>query len=173
MVRMIQCILDWSKDNSDAVTALASVAGIAIAIIGFWLTIRQLQETQIALKAGNTYAIQKDARELIREIMDDQSFNDFVLNHNPQKKYAAKTIEDANRCTAVMFNFYLSVFRQHKTSGISDEFARSMGRDFSAFMSKAAVRAYYNQQREAQVYDVEHQAMVELWGSSQLDKTRS
>jgi hypothetical protein len=36
---MIQCILDWFKNNSDAVTGLTSFGALVIAIVGFGLTI--------------------------------------------------------------------------------------------------------------------------------------
>jgi hypothetical protein len=170
---MIQCILDWFKNNSDAVTGLTSFGALVIAIVGFGLTIHELRQAQIALKAGNMYTIQKDARELIQRMMENPSFFDFIRNHDPKKKYTQKTKDEANRCLGVIFNFYLAVFRQYETKGISTAFAQSMGSDFLKFFSIGPVQAYYNRQREAKAYDDEHQRMVELWNSSKLDHTRS
>lgn len=159
---MIQCILDWFKDNSDAITGVASV----VAIFGFGVTIYQLHQTQVALKASNTYAIQKDYREMAVETMRDAAFEDFVLKHSKTKKYDEKIIVAANQRMRIIFNFYLSVFRQSKSNGISKRFAESIGRDFSSFLKNEAVRAHYDKQVEANIYDEEFIEMVNHWKQS-------
>ena len=65
MADWFSCSLTWFDQHADAVGAFAAVVGTIIAVVGFWLTIAQLRQTQLALRAGNTYAIQKDGRELV------------------------------------------------------------------------------------------------------------
>ncbi len=163
---MIKCMWDWFTANADAVTGVASFAGVLIAIIGFAFTIYELRQAQTALKASNTYAIQKDAREMAIETLKDTEFDDFVLKHDKTKKYTPTTIAAADQRMRIIFNFYLSVFRQSRSKGISKRFAKSLGHDFSSFMLNEAVRAHYDKQVEAKVYDEEYIEMVNHWRKS-------
>lgn len=65
---------EWLVVYKDKISSAASIVGLAIALGGFWLTIAQLGRTAEALRATNSYQIQKDARELAEKLRVDNVF---------------------------------------------------------------------------------------------------
>lgn len=157
----LTCILEWLDHNADAITAFAAIAATIIALIGFGLTIAQLYQTQLALRAGNTYAIQKDGRELVGEIFGDGSFSAFL--EKPNKRVTATARAAARRKMGLLANFYLSVFRQHKAGGITPSLYKSMGDDFASFLKNAIVREFFIERLRGGAYGDEHKEMVRAW----------
>jgi hypothetical protein len=62
-----------------------------------------------------------------------------------------------------MFHFYLSVYRQAKSRGITKALVGSMGKDFRDFFSNPVVQSYYEERKKRGRYDEEYEAMVAYW----------
>jgi hypothetical protein len=126
--------------HKDTITGLSFAAGL----IGLCFTIYQISNTNNTLQATNAYTIQKDARELTTALTKDVAFSDYVLNFDPNKKYPANVVGDANRSIGLLINFYLGVFRQYKAGGITKSLAASFGRDFCDVVKRSPpVDAYF------------------------------
>jgi hypothetical protein len=77
--------VDWAKMHADEITPATAVIGLAVGVVGFGFTIWQLHLTQTALKATNTYSIQKDAREIAARLQNDPNVRGYVLEHEDGK----------------------------------------------------------------------------------------
>jgi len=157
-------ISSWVGKSPDETMTTAAVLTLIVSIVGFAFAIVQLNKTQRALRASNTYAIQKDGRDLVDALRKDDAFRSYVLEHEVSKKYDEPQIRTAKQSMALVFNFYLSVFRQMKAGGISKSLAGSMGKDFADFYRNAIVKEFYRERAERGSYGKEHAEMVRLWG---------
>lgn len=124
----------WLKDHVDAITSGAAILGVIVGAVGFWVTWYQLSATTAALKASNTYTIQSDARELL-DTLEQRNFVRALIDG----KLKAEDEPNARFDLWKMFNFYLSVYRQSKADGITDEFRQSFIRDFCGFLARPPV----------------------------------
>lgn len=124
-------------DYKDTISGLAFVAGL----IGLGFTIYQIHNTNETLQATNAYSIQKDARELVTALQNDKAFRQYVLENDPNASPAV--IADAQRDIGRLLNFYLSVYRQYRASGISTLLAESFARDFCGVMKNPIIAEYW------------------------------
>jgi len=124
------------KKYSDEIGSAAAIFGVAVGVVGFWLTICQLKRTEETLRAANTYAVQQDARDIVDALISDEIFAAFV----------GGTGDPADKDRAIkklwkMQNFYLSVYRQSKAGGLSESFTNSFRNDFCNFVVRPPVAA--------------------------------
>src|SRR3954467_1752030 len=122
-------LAQWLRTRKDEITAAAALLGVLIGVIGFGMTWHQLSLTTGTLQASNGYQIQKDARELIENLLAKPEFRNAVHDG----------ITPANEQMALdnlwrMFNFYLSVYRQAEAGGLAKEFVASYKDDFCGFI---------------------------------------
>lgn len=146
----------WLKDNSDAVQAVAAVAGVVVAAIGFFVAYWQLSSTSAALKASNTYTIQHDARELAGQVQKSV------------KALAAGSLSADEREAALvdlwkMFNFYLAVYRQDDVGGIGKKFAKSFRQDFCDTIKSPTIAAAWEELLARKSLGSDHIEMKETW----------
>jgi hypothetical protein len=160
----------WSfvsvKNNADAIAAISASIGVLVSAFGFALTYSQLKHTQHALRATNTYAIQKDARELMANVINDAGVIEYIQSGNVQitsKKPSQSLIRKAERHMGLIFQFYLSVYRQCISDGVTESLALSMASDFRDFMANKMATQYFQQQKLRGVYGDEHTKMVHYW----------
>jgi hypothetical protein len=113
------------KDNADPIMVLVTVAG-------FGLTIWQLSAAGSALRASNSYEIQRDSRELIGSMLSDQEFRDYVGNNGPLTQKSLDKLW-------LIFGFYRSIYRQQEVGGLLDEYANSIKDEFCGFVGGAPV----------------------------------
>jgi hypothetical protein len=118
---------EWLVTYKDKIGSAASIFGLLIGLGGFWLTIAQLGRTAEALRATNSYQIQKDARELAEKIRADNVFRRALETGPPSDPRDQITFSDD---IWKLSNFYLSVYRQSSAHGISEDFYKSFGQDF-------------------------------------------
>ncbi|RUV19934.1 MULTISPECIES: hypothetical protein [unclassified Mesorhizobium] len=124
----------WLGANVNQLTSIAAAVGVVVAAVGFGITWYQLAATTAALKAANTYTIQNDGRELLDTLEQRGFVRDLVTGKlTPENEKSAKF--DLWK----MFNFYLSVYRQSKADGITDEFRTSFIADYCGFVALPAV----------------------------------
>lgn len=115
------------KENADPIGALAT-------IVGFALTVWQLNEAGTALRASNSYQIQKDSRDLIASLLDDREFRDYVDGKTPISTRSQEKLW-------LMFSFYRSIFRQDEVGGLLDEYAQGIRDEFCGFLKNPPIKA--------------------------------
>lgn len=152
----------WFARNTGTVEAIAAVAGVGVSFGGFVLVICQLWQTQKALKAGNTYEIQRDARSMMPSVWDED-LQRFMREYTKPEQFETEQGKQAGRKIAKFIQFYLSVYRQYRARGITKALANSMARDFRSFFSHQAVKDYFERQRGDGAYTEEHAEMVNAW----------
>jgi hypothetical protein len=144
------------SDYKDTITALAFVAGL----VGLAVTISQIHNTNVTLQATNAYTIQKDARELVTKLQEDQPFREYVLENDPNKHYPESTIDQARRDIGRLLNFYLSVYRQRKAGGISSLLSDSFAKDFCQTVKIPIIWEYWKTQLKD---NPEHAELKDAW----------
>lgn len=148
----------WLKTNSEAIGSFAAIAGLIVSVLGFGLTIWQLSETSEALRASNTYNIQKDARELINEVAARKNVVALIAG-NASEDVRTAALDDIWK----MLNFYLSVYRQAEAGGISSEISKSFGKDFCQFISRKNIPEAWDEMDKSIKIDQNHKTMKDKW----------
>lgn len=147
--------------HSNSITSVTSILAIPIAIIGFWATWEQISETKDALRAGNSYQIQKDGRELINEINASGGLFLFIEG-DPSEEVRKKAKID----TWNMINFYLSVYRQVKSDGLNEEFKKQYIFDFCNFIGNLKIQSLLVDLKQRNSIGQRFEAMKGEWCAS-------
>ncbi|MBC4017576.1 hypothetical protein [Siccirubricoccus deserti] len=146
------------KDHHDQIGSTTALLGLVVGIGGFALTIQQLQSTAQALRASNTYQVQKDARELVDKVRADERFR-AAMQAGVLPENDSAVLENLWK----MFNFYVSVFRQSEADGLSPQFVASFRRDFCAFVQKPLVAQGWDRLRAADQLGADQEEMRRRW----------
>lgn len=140
------------------ITAASAFFGVIVAASGFYVTSSRLSDGATALKASNAYTIQKDARELLTRIYDSGHIKRLIDGHD-----APNVNSLAGKDAFLMFNFYLSVYRQQVAGGLSDRFAASFARDFCGFQKTKPIEQMWDLMVAGGMLSGEHVNMKETW----------
>jgi len=151
----------WLGTNSDEIGAVGAVVGVLVGIIGFGATWYQLSSTSTALRAANGYSIQKDAREMIDKLYAD---SDFIASLAAGQVKGPPEAFEKNLW--IMFNFYLSVYRQDVADGLSDNLAGAYARDFCKFLGNSLVATRWSEMEKEKKIGADHDAMRQKWCTS-------
>jgi hypothetical protein len=135
----------------EKITASAAIIAIVVGIGGFVATVLQLswardqlQRTEQTLRASNTYQVQKDARELLlTRLVNDKELRSALASATLPSSEIQQEVRDK---LWLMFNFYLSVYRQAQAGGLSEQFVTSFKQDFCEFLKKPVVEATWNKE---------------------------
>jgi hypothetical protein len=150
----------WLVSQKEPIASATAIGGVVIALFGFGLTICQLRSTADALRAANSYQIQKDARELVDKIASDPSFVQTIQQGQNGSDPAKETAFSNNLWK--LANFYLSVFRQWKAGGISTSFYESYAQDFCGLLKNKYVSAEWDKMlAEGKLNNAERDLKVE------------
>lgn len=149
----------WLKDHSDAIGSLAAIAGVIIGIVGFWFTITQLSATERTLRASNSYQIQSDARELVGEIV----LLPIVKRAFDGEELSLPELQIFREALWRMHNFYLSVYRQDRAQGLSQDFVTAFTADFCAFVSIEIVANQWDEMLNSNMLSQQHNLMRSTW----------
>jgi hypothetical protein len=148
--------MNWLGENAGAVQAIAAVAGVGVAVFGFYIAWCQLSATTNALQASNAYTIQRDARQIAGEFLK-----------SVKKLESEQTSPDEHQQALVelwkMFNFYLAVYRQAQAGGIGSNFAESFGKDFCDTIKRQSVAAAWDELKKRNSLNDQHIKMRETW----------
>ena len=148
----------WLRARKDEIGAGTAILGLIIGLGGFSFTIWQLSRTTATLQAANTYQVQKDAREVLENILTNPKFAETIRgNVAPQDK----SMVEQNLW--IMFNFYLSVFRQSESNGLSPEFVSSFKSDFCNFLQYPTVSEGWKQLSTEKRLGAGHDQMRKEW----------
>src|SRR5262245_50792729 len=90
---------------TDVISGIGTGTGLLIGVCGFALTTCQLSEAKRVLRASNTYTIQRDARDLINSLTENEAFGHYVWGFNPTGKYDADEVRRAEVQIGRMVNF--------------------------------------------------------------------
>lgn len=146
--------------NLKTIATLASALFIAGGFAATWI---QMSNATRVVQAANTYQIQKDSRELSDRVYTREYMR--ILDSANSSMTYVMTLEDAESCnksvkcfrckkdqrcdildhlfrkgTWLMFNFYLSVYRQSKLEVIPPEIAEAFSIDFCKFLKNKPVK---------------------------------
>jgi hypothetical protein len=141
------------------VATCATVVGVVVSIFGFVFTYIGLKDASESLRAANTYSIQKDARYLMVELSLSKDFM-LAIGEGPG--------EDLNKGRKELwkaFNFYLSVYRQAQSGGITESFSRSISRDFCDLLGRAEVSQFWDELVQVKDLGDESVRMRQEWCS--------
>jgi len=151
----------WLKTRKDEITASTALLGLVVGVTGFSLTLWQLNRTTTTLQAANTYQVQKDARDALEHYLADPQFSEALKgNYNTENEPTV-----ANKLW-LMFNFYLSVFRQSEAGGLSPGFASSFQADFCRFIKLPIVSEEWKKQLNQNRLTAIGAARARRWRSS-------
>jgi len=126
---------DFLRNREKEISGTTAIVGVLIGIIGFWATWNQLSRTEETLRAANTYQIQKDAREIVSDLSKSEALQNAISSGIIKDDSKSEIIRDI----WLMFNFYLSVYRQDEAGGLSSSFIDSFKKDFCGFISKKII----------------------------------
>lgn len=143
--------------SNQPITAVSTAAAVLVTLFGFWFTYHELQSGARALRAANTYQIQKDAREAVAQLRANSNFRALISGGTPKDK------TDAQEAVWLMLNFYLSVYRQDKSEGLTPDFAAAFSKDFCDFVARKPVGAVWDSMLKSSQIGAGHQAMKEEW----------
>ena len=145
--------------NNETVAVYTAIAALVIGLGGFTLTLTQLANANRALKASNAYQIQRDARQLLELHLNDDTYK--------RTLFGQRQIDETFRNQIwVNMNFYLSVFRQHRMGGLTDEFANSYKTDFCQFLRFPKVIKIWDCFVKEQKIAEPHEKMRTTWCTS-------
>lgn len=145
----------WLKDNSEAIQAVAAVAGVLVAAVGFFVAYWQLSLTSAALRASNTYTIQQDSRDLAGPVHKS-------VKALANGKLSADEKESALVDLWKMFNLYLAVYRQDDMGGIGTKFAKSFRKDFCDTIKSPTIAAAWDELLARKSLNSDHLEMRDL-----------
>jgi hypothetical protein len=151
-------LYQWLKTRKDEITAGVAILAVLVNILGFWFTISQLSRATSTLQATNTYQVQKDARDVLEKILAEPEFGDAIRG-----KISADNESMVAQNLWIMFNFYLSVFRQAEANGLSPEFISSFKKDFCRFLEYPTVSAEWEKLSSEQRLGPSHEKMRREW----------
>jgi hypothetical protein len=146
------------RGHKDEIGAAVGLLGLVIGTLGFTMTWLQLSNTERTLRAANTYQVQKDGRELLDKIGDDDTFRSYLASDGSGTM-------DRNTSDSLwrVYNFYLSVYRQAKAGGLSDEFTESFRADFCQFVSRPAAKNGWEKLKSNNQLSPRHDRMRAEW----------
>jgi len=147
------------REKSTEIISLTSILLVVIGVVGFAMTICQLNVTQKSLKASNAYQIQRDARNLIGEVSKDG----LVSRLAQDEELNEGQLEVTRQHLWKMFNFYLAVYRQEAAGGISEAFSDAFREDFCSFASLAPMSAQWEVMVKMNMLSEAHSSMKEDW----------
>ncbi|WP_147412766.1 hypothetical protein [Rhizobium sp. AG855] len=151
----------WIAREAEAIVAIATVLGLVVTVVGFGLTISQLQQTTKQLQAANEYQIRKDLRDLV-QVIGPKMRTDCIADTSTCEK---QQVLDSKQSIGLLFNFYQSVYRQAKASGISAVFRSQMADDFCQSFERPEIAAFWDAQVAAKHYKAERVEMRAEWCS--------
>lgn len=148
--------------EADAVAALAAIVGVVVTVLGFGLTWYQLQKTTDQLQSSNEYEIRRDLRELVSEMAKTAKMECL----RAELKCEAAELKPLNQQLGLLFNFFHSVYRQTKASGVSRTFEDQMSEDFCLWFSSSYVVDFWDRQVLLGYYKAERIEMRRIWCGS-------
>jgi hypothetical protein len=151
----------------EKITASAAIIAILVGIGGFIATVCQLSrardqliKTEQTLRASNTYQVQKDARDLLlNRLVNDEELRNAIASTTVPLEIK----QEIRSKLWLMFNFYLSVYRQAQAGGLSEQFVTSFKQDFCEFLKKPLVDATWNKELQSGQLSVNYADMRKTW----------
>lgn len=153
-------MLTFIERHKDSISSAAAICSIIVAIVGFGLTIWQINKATRQLQSSNEYNIRKDLRELVQKVRTE------YISTTCLKNGATCSIEDKRKNDfgiGLIFNLHHSIYLQSEAHGISKKFRFQMAKDFCSWFKLPAANELWNAQVEQGNYDSDRVRMKKEW----------
>jgi len=128
-----------------AVAAVAGTIGIFIAAIGLFATKAQIEDSRKALEATTVFNIQKDARELLRDLHQTPGVYEYIAGNILPDNAASDVATKAESRMIELVQFYSAVFNQHRDGVITEKYWCTFANEICGFISSPVVSKFWNE----------------------------
>lgn len=151
------------------VAAVASTLGIILAAVGLFWTKAQIEDSRKALEATTVYNIQKDAREVLKDLNQTPDVYSYItegkLPENPSPDFSTK----AESKIAELIQFYSGVFNQHRNEVITGKYWDTFAEEICGFIQFPVVSEFWKKRAADGRYSKEFRQ----FGSKCLEQKKS
>ena len=125
------------KDVIVSVTAIATMIGVLITSWGVF-------QAQKHIKSDLIYNLQKDGREILAKITEDEDLYDYLRNYDDKRKFDPKIKKRAHMQYHIIVNYYNTVFDQKKIGTLDEErWEKSFLSGFCGLMQSKSFNQYW------------------------------
>jgi hypothetical protein len=117
-----------------ACAAIASTIGIFIAAFALFATNTQIEDSRKALEATTVFNIQKDARELLRDIHQTPGLYEYIAGDELPENAASDVATKAQSKMSELVQFYSVVFNQHRGGVITEKYWDTFANEMCGFI---------------------------------------
>jgi hypothetical protein len=114
--------------------AIASTIGIFIAAFGLFATNTQIADSRKALEATTVFNIQKDARELLRDLHQTPGLYEYIAGDELPENAAPDLPTKAQSKMSELVQFYSVVFNQHRGGVITGKYWETFANEICGFI---------------------------------------
>ena len=140
------------KDLLSGVSSIATVLTLLVAAAALFFTAAEIRQSIRVTKATKIYEIQKDAREVARQLL---------TNNEMAKKILSKDIDPVRAQTGQLFNFYSAVLQQKRLGTLDERLWKPFENELRTLVNSDAGKAFWKEQQNAgQYYDQQFAAII-------------
>lgn len=139
---------EWLAKNKNPLQAAAAIAAtlsLAIGAGSLIVAAYQAQRAATTLEAATLYQIQKDGRDLFRQVSENPAYQKFVMNFNPNVKYDEDLKREAELRIGMVLQYFSAISKQFEFSALSDRSRASWDRDLCDFVTRQPVKTVWQE----------------------------
>lgn len=133
-------------------TQLTNAIASITAVVALGFTVWSIQQNTATVQAQAIYMIQKDAREIAKE---------FEVNPEVFRRLTAKNLDEeqlTNNTVGRLFNYYSSVYHQHRLGTLDDRLWSPFLREIGGFVTFGRARDFW--MKKGKHYDSGFQTLI-------------
>lgn len=125
--------------NEKVLSGVASVATIAALVFAGV----QLRQANSSLEASTVYALQKDGRELLKDLRAKTDVYDYILSKSHPERVEPKLAAEIDFSLTQIFQYFSAVVNQRRNGVISDAYWQTFDREMCGLLHLPAPREFW------------------------------
>lgn len=138
---MINYLREYEKEIG-AAAAIASTIGIFLAAIGLLGTKAQIEDSRRAVEATTVYNMQKDAREVLKELNQTPQVRDYIIGAS--NNLGDPPAQAESKITEII-QFYSAVYNQYRDGIITEKYWTTFENEICGFVQFPAVAKFWKE----------------------------
>lgn len=145
----LQVVMNFLKNYGTeigTVAAVASTIGIIFAAIGLFATRAQIEDSRKALEATTVYNIQKDAREMLKDLhQTPPEVSAYIAAEKLPENPAPDLVTKAEFKITEVIQFYSAVFNQHRDGVVTGKYWDTFAKEICKFVRLPVVSKFWQE----------------------------